>query len=382
MTITISPIFLRCLLVCASLTLFGSSPAAASWAILEIDQSQDGMQTWETLRFTPYMITPDGKLIVSNLEVGREAFFRVRLAEQDFSFAEQFVTIMPGTYFRGSPGDELGRSGADPGTFSHERQHSVTLTRAFKLLKTPVTWRQWAMVKDWAVYNGYTFATPGRKGSHGDERNTEDDPVTAMNWRDAILWSNALSEMNRLEPCYRWVGSGFDGQVIRSWVGGDWVCDFDANGFRLPTEAEWEYAARAGTTTATYNGDLTVLGTEVVDPALDAIAWYGANSGGQTHPVGGKQPNPWGLYDMLGNVLEIVFDASTGNVYPDPDAMDGPLVDPIGPIAPVSLRVVRGGGYNQTPGLVRAAARDFWVTGSGRIGFRIARTAHLPLTAE
>ena len=138
-------------------------------------------------------------------------------------------------------------------------------------------------------------------------------------------------------------------------------------GYRLPTEAEWEYAARAGTTSALYTGGLTLRG-ERHGPELDAIAWYGGNSGRKTHPVGRKQPNAWGLYDMLGNVWEWTWDWKGSY-------SSSASKNPTGP-ATGSYRVYRGCGWYYNARYCRAADRN-WNAPVGRsllLGFRPARS--------
>src|SRR5690349_2830707 len=105
-------------------------------------------------------------------------------------------------------------------------------------------------------------------------------PVTEVSWNDAVRFCNLLSETAGLTPCYS-IGGDVNAQDV--------ICDWDADGYRLPSEAEWEYACRAGTTGVRYG-------------ELDEIAWYRENSGGRVHDVGSKEPNAWGLYDMIGNV--------------------------------------------------------------------------------
>ena len=135
--------------------------------------------------------------------------------------------------------------------------------------------------------------------------------------------------------------------------------------YRLPTEAEWEYAARAGTATDTYAGDITQpLGN---DPVLDGIAWYKENSESRTHPVGQKAPNPWGLYDMLGNVWEWVGDWY--GLYPG-----GAVTEPAGP-ASGSERVYRGSGLIGHAWIGRSANRGLNSPGDRlvNLGFRLLR---------
>jgi formylglycine-generating enzyme required for sulfatase activity len=126
--------------------------------------------------------------------------------------------------------------------------------------------------------------------------------------------------------------------------------------YRLPTEAEWEYAARAGTNSELYG-------------PLDSIAWYNLNSNRKPHPAAGKQANAWGLFDMLGNVSERVSDWFAGNYY----ALSIPT-DPEGPTTGAS-RVLRGGSWNFGVTLLRAAVRSEAGAGltSGGIGFRLVR---------
>ena len=129
--------------------------------------------------------------------------------------------------------------------------------------------------------------------------------------------------------------------------------------YRLPTEAEWEYAARAGTTTAySFGNDKS---------QLSQYAWYGDNSGGQTHPVGKLKPNAWELYDMHGNVWEWVQD------WYGPYTA-GAAVDPEGPSSG-SNRVIRGGGWDDGAGNCRSTYRVNWPPGYrfGRLGFRLLR---------
>ena len=118
-------------------------------------------------------------------------------------------------------------------------------------------------------------------------------PVTEVSWKETVGFCNLLSQATGLEPCY-WVGDDPDGQDV--------VCDWEADGYRLPSEAEWEYACRAGTSGVRYG-------------ELDEIAWYRGNSGGEVHDVATKAPNAWSLYDMIGNVWEWCWDLYDPRVY-------------------------------------------------------------------
>ncbi|MBU1495215.1 MAG: SUMF1/EgtB/PvdO family nonheme iron enzyme, partial [Actinobacteria bacterium] len=260
-----------------------------------------------------------------------------------------FVTIIAGTFTMGSPAEESGRD-------VDETQHEVTLTRDFEILNTEVTQAQFEAVR------GY---------NHSEFSDCPDCPVETVNWHEAATYCNELSELAGLASCYDcWVG---DLSSVRCEPSGTYLSPYECPGFRLPTEAEWEYAARAGTTTATYNGDLEFVredpywdceSAEVLDP----IAWYCHNSGGRTHAVGTFNPNDWGLFDMLGNVNEWCHDGY--GVYPG-----GSVTDPNGPIWG-SSRVVRGGAYYFNASGVRVAFRFGYTPNStfGAKGFRLVRT--------
>lgn len=160
-------------------------------------------------------------------------------------------------------------------------------------------------------------------------------PMTDVSWKDAVRFCNQLSRATGLDPCYM-VGDDPDAEGV--------VCDWEADGFRLPSEAEWEYACRAGNPDVRYG-------------ELDEIAWYQGNSGGAVHDVSTRAPNPWGLYDMIGNVWEWCWDIYDPRVY-------GPY------------RVFRGGGAYDRPRACRASCRrkshpTFHIDD---LGFRLARS--------
>jgi formylglycine-generating enzyme len=186
----------------------------------------------------------------------------------------------------------------------------------FQLSAVPVT--QW-----W--YAQVTGQRPST--AHGDQL-----PVESVSWWDAIRFCNALSGREGMTPAYH----------LRADDTVEW--DGSADGYRLPTEAEWEHACRAGTTGPRYG-------------PLDAIAWYRDNSDGRIQAVGGKQPNPWGLYDMLGNVWNWCWDLYDAEVYG-------------------TYRVLRGGGWADEHWSCRASVRrrshpTFRIDD---VGFRIARS--------
>ena len=213
------------------------------------------------------------------------------------------------------------------GEFAREGRR-VRLTRPFLIGMAPVTQGE---------YEALLGVNPSKfKGA--------EHPVEQVSWNDAVRFCNALSRASGLDEAYV-----VDGDTVR-WKG------LDCAGYRLPTEAEWEYACRAGTTGERYG-------------ELDSIAWYSENSGKTTHPVGQKQPNAWGLYDTLGNVWEWCWDWH-GDL-PKADASD-----PLGPSGG-SDRVPRGGSWYSVADDARAAYRHYWCPGYryDHLGFRLARSA-------
>ena len=263
----------------------------------------------------------------------------------------QFAVISAGTFTMGSPSTERGH-------ISGESQHEVTLTRPFAMATTEVTQGQWK-----AMSGG---VNPSYFTSCGD-----DCPVEQVDWYSTLGYANALSEADGLEKCYTltgctdetdgWKDGTHSGCSDATFVG------LDCEGYRLPTEAEWEYAYRAGTTTAYYSGENSAYNTCDDDENLDKIGWYCKNGDGRTHRAGYKDANAWGLYDMSGNVWEFTWDRY-GN-YPDE------TTDYAGPETG-SDRVLRGGAYHVLPQQARAAFRVPVVPNSrGKsIGFRLTRT--------
>jgi formylglycine-generating enzyme required for sulfatase activity len=172
--------------------------------------------------------------------------------------------------------------------------------------------------------------------------------VEQVSWDDAQQF---VYKLNMKEGRYVDLGGGIYG------------CPYQNSCYSLPTEAQWEYAARAGTVTAFYNGDITHPTGN--DPNLNEIGWYWMNSGGITHPVAQKKANSFGLYDMAGNVYEWCYDWY--GTYPD-----GPVTDPTG-TAPGYARVIRGGSCDGSAWNERSAYRQSYTPGirAGNLGFRL-----------
>lgn len=236
------------------------------------------------------------------------------------------VRIEPGEFLMGSPRYETERK-------KDEDRHQVTLTKAFFLGETEVTQNQWLAVMGAspAHFNGGIY------------------PVESVTFSQCVEFCNKLSEMENLTPAY-----GFNN--------GEIFWNREADGYRLPTEAEWEYSCRAGSLQKYASGNKI--------SGLRAIAWFRHNSTGGTHEVASRQPNNWGLYDMHGNVWEWCWNWSAA--YPTRFA-----VDPEGPTKG-SGRVIRGGSWDNMQNACRSANHNSAKPNfkASILGFRVARTVH------
>lgn len=221
-----------------------------------------------------------------------------------------FCWIPSGSFLLGSPNTEEGHEEIE------SPRHRVVIARGFHMSSTPVTRAQWEAVM------GPSPATPSQQASH---------PATEISWDDAQRFLVRLSEA------------------------------LVAGSVRLPTEAEWEYACRAGSSGRYAGGDS--------EADLDRLGWYAANSRGATHPVGEKAPNAWGLYDMHGNVFEWCQDWD-GSYAP------GEQTDPSGPPSG-DKKILRGGCFTCPPPYCRSANRYSAPPDrrSGNFGFRVVLCA-------
>jgi formylglycine-generating enzyme required for sulfatase activity len=265
---------------------------------------------WATLveaQPDPAVVT-DPALRAAIIATGRP--WRVR----DTATQVEMLLVPPGTFQMGCI---MGSN--QYGCYSQEQPvHQVTLTNAFYLGRYEVTQAQWVakMGSNPSSFQGASAQVPADQ--------VPNRPVERVSWT-----------------------------IIQGYL--------SATGFRLPTEAEWEYACRAGTQTPFYNGSTD-------DSTVGALAWYSANSGNQTRPVGGKLANAFGFHDMLGNVWEWVNDWYGGYTA---EAQ----TNPTGPVS-ASNRVIRGGSGNLVTTYVRSSYRNYDSPGytGNNVGFRVART--------
>ena len=241
-------------------------------------------------------------------------------ADYTNSIGMEFMLIPAGSFYMGSPSDEMGRESNDGhirviGSGVQEPVHRVTISDGSYMGKYEVTQKQWYDVM----------------GHNPSKFKGDDLPVEQVTWNDV---QEFIKKLNQKESMGK---------------------------YRLPSEAEWEYATRAGTTTRySFDGD---------ESKLDKYAWYVSNSGRSTHPVGQKKPNPWGLYDMHGNVLEWVQD------WYHNDYNGAPIDGSAWESGENSSRVYRGGGWGN---LAQGCLSAFRGNGDpdarlGSLGFRLLR---------
>ena len=251
----------------------------------------------------------------------------------------------------GAPGEVKGEAGAEmvlleAGRFTMGDEKEIDATphevavSSFYIDKYPVTQEQ---------YKKVMTENPSRW--KGDK-----NPVEQVRWSDAVKYCNARSLVEGLQPCYDL---------------NTWECNFEANGYRLPTEAEWEYACRAGSKTTYFFGNDS--------SKISDYAWVDSNAGGKPRQVGQKKPNPWGLYDMCGNVWEWCNDFYQVDYY-----QESPDENPRGPETG-ETKVVRGGAWKFSADSSRSGYRYNEDPGYSDVcfgydiyGFRCVRNANGP----
>jgi len=267
-------------------------------------------------------ILPNPQRETETLAAGEAIVFHASYTE--FTLGD-FVLIDAGAFFMGAlPSDSV--------AYTDERPpHPVTISRPFWMKTTEVTQAEYGAIM-------------GQNPSHW--QGCDDCPVEQVNWNNAVRYCNALSDWAGLSPAYT---------ITPDTV----IWDENSTGYRLATEAEWEFACRADSETRFHAGDH--------DSVLTGIGWYAGNANGFVHPVGEKSANDWGLYDMHGNIYELCWDwfASYGA---------GSQTDPSGPATGL-FRISRGGAYQFDPDRCTATARGLRSPSESdrQHGFRIAR---------
>lgn len=296
--------------------------AQSNTARLSLEQATDGLGSWQRVPITPAMLN-EGSIDIAALPSG--AFYRLKIAV--LAPSATVVTVQGGVLPASS-----GLAGS--------------VVKTFKIGKYEVIWSEWKEVRDWAVNNGYSdLAGVGN-------RSGDNHPVRSVSWYDVVKWCNARSEKEGLKAVYR-----INGAVYRTGQSNA-VPDNSAGGYRLPSEPEWEWAARGGI----WSQDYIFSGSN----DLNEVGWYYDNSigaplgdsGGRgTWPIGLKRPNELGIHDMNGNVLEWCFDIVGDNE---------------------AVRRFRGGSYGWTQEYCTVDNR-YWFIGAinrnGDVGFRLARNA-------
>ncbi len=298
-------------------------------------------------------------------------FYRVVVGSESRAPAQAMMTIPAGTFTMGD------RMDTNQGYWFELPLHDVAIS-TFTLSNFEVTQQEWNETYDWALINGYAFDNPG-------VGKTNTHPITTINWYDAIKWCNARSEREGYTPCY-----SSSGTVYKAGQDAEVSCNWTANGYRLPTEAEWEKAARGGAEGARFPWvDVDTIrhsqanyycvqdnGTNVfIYDVSTTPQWHPTyRTGAQpyTSPVGSFAPNGYGLYDMAGNVSEWCWDWYDDEFYATPEAV---VPDTRGPDEGYH-RLHRGGGWWDSADFNRVAVRPVSTPGSvnENFGLRLARS--------
>ena len=285
------------------------------------------------------------------------------------------ITVPAGTFKQTNAGN--------PGV-----EYFSSTVSGFKMGQYLVTYDLWYVVRQWALANGYSFQNAGLEGNTGvigaAPTAAKYRPVSSISWRDAIVWSNAYSEKSGLQPCYTYLSAVIRNSTNANAAACDGaVCEWANNGYRLPAESEYQYAASwrgtnsgdgavefpaaSGNFWTPYNYASGATADTTDAAATGLVAWYNTNCSG-TMDVGGKLPNQLGIFDMSGNIWVWCWDFYGSFPVTDKTDYRGPATGP--------NRVQKGGAFCTDESAIKTGARVPYgpYDGANYIGFRIART--------
>ena len=332
------------------------------------------------IQYVPYLAETNAWLTLTNITLPRTPYLfvdtstnadcaggkRFYRAVAQLTNYPQMMLIPGGSFLMGSTFAEE--------EFPERVTHQVTVS-AFYMDKYLVTRSRWYEVASCPTCTGYVFNVAGGKGSN--------HPVHSITWYDAVKWCNARSQMDGLKPCY-YTNAALT-EIYKAGEIEPYV-DWNANGYRLPTEAEWEKAARGGLsgnrfpwgneirhTNANYYSDTDRFPLYDFSPTSSYHPVYNDGAMPYTSPVGSFASNNLGLFDMAGNISQWCWDWFDGYWYYNTNATEA---NTRGPVDPSGLRVLRGGSWDNYANKARAAARDNGVPselGWTRRGFRCVR---------
>jgi len=333
-----------------------STVHAQTDVVLSLKMSTNGLTNWQTVQS-----------VVTNMPTSLQAFYRMEIVLSNVA-PSNMALIPAGSFAMGNV-----MSASRDGDTNELPVHGVNVS-AFYMDKYEVSKALWDEVATWAAANGYDINTGSASGKAANH------PVYNVTWHEAVKWSNARSQKESLTPCYT-----VSGAVMKTGAS-DPDCNFLASGYRVPTEAEWEKAARGGVSGKRFPWGDTISHSQANYYNSSGIYFYAYDvsltsgyhptyeTGSQPYssPVGSFPPNAYGLYDMVGNMNEWCWDWYSSSYY-----ASSPSSDPRG-VSSGSRRVFRGGSWYGFAFTTRTASRSDVAIGSDGVkdlGFRCVRSS-------